>query len=138
MNNKSRWQIAIILALLLSSIMWELPMRAASQDKGRPVAAVEEGETAEVSEQIVSEMPINSGYESPGNSHKIQVRDAQKAKELLSGSGKLVASYGEFQIIEVDNATLKKVRKEVGVELRDEYNLVLLNSGAIDTTTEEA
>src|SRR5262249_48613191 len=50
---------------------------------------------------------------------------------------RLIADYGTYALMEVDAKTAKSLREKPGVERRDEYNLVMLNTGALDTTKPE-
>ncbi|MDX2032352.1 MAG: S8 family serine peptidase, partial [Blastocatellia bacterium] len=61
--------------------------------------------------------------------HKLRVRDAAVAAELVARGGRLVADYGAFQVIETEAPTSRRD----GIEICDEQNLLLLNAGALDT-----
>jgi len=74
------------------------------------------------------------GYRSESNIHKVRVSGASAAD--ASKRGQLVEDYGSFQLVEVSDAELAAVAALPGVELQDEYNVIRLNAGAIDTASE--
>ena len=69
---------------------------------------------------------------------KIRVSDPNLIREIVTGGGRLVADYGGFQLLEADAATAEALRGRQGVEVRDGDRHILLNVGALDTTTPEA
>ncbi len=77
-------------------------------------------------------------YRSPGDRHKVRTDDEQTARALESAGGRLVADYEGFRIYEVSSAVANSFATRNGAHLADDNNVVLLNSGAIDTTTPEA
>jgi hypothetical protein len=116
------WFVTIAVALLLPSFAWTLVLQAASQD-------------GEVRDQAAQDLPINSGYFSPSNRHKIKVAKGQLADQIEKGGGRVIALYDNEALLEVDSQTAQSLKTNRAVELRDEDNLILLNAGAIDTST---
>jgi uncharacterized repeat protein (TIGR01451 family) len=62
---------------------------------------------------------------------KVRVTDPRVSLRL-QGEGRMIADYGSFQLFEVDR--LPAVIGESGVEVRDDYNVIMLNAGWLDTT----
>lgn len=87
---------------------------------------------------IADQFPVNSEYSSPGDRHKLALSDRSAVEELQARGGRLIGDYESFAIVEVDSVTAKEMTGSGRAQARDEYNLVLLNAGAIDTTTHEA
>ncbi|AKJ02001.1 S8 family serine peptidase [Archangium gephyra] len=77
------------------------------------------------------------GYRSDAPLHKVQL-SAQRAAELEKQGAKVLGDYGAFKLVQVDTATLDSLQAAPGVELRDDYDHILLNAGRIDTTTASA
>ncbi|WP_434388901.1 S8 family serine peptidase [Melittangium boletus] len=69
--------------------------------------------------------------------HKVQV-NAQQAAELEKRGAKVLADYGSFKLMHLEESVLSTLPAEAGVELRDDYNNILLNAGTIDTASERA
>src|SRR6185436_10409163 len=69
--------------------------------------------------------------------HKIQVSDPFLATEMAARGARLLTDYGGYKLFEVDAVTPEMLNAHVA-EIRDEYNLIMLNVGAIDTTTQGA
>jgi hypothetical protein len=67
--------------------------------------------------------------------HKVEVaRDAAKARRLLDASGAvLLAAYDAFDLYRVDDATARALAAD-GARVRDDYDVVRLRRGAIDTS----
>ena len=47
----------------------------------------------------------------------------------------MLGDYGGFVLLEVDDAIADSIAQQSSIELADEYNRVLLNAGALDTST---
>ncbi|MEP7339947.1 MAG: S8 family serine peptidase [Acidobacteriota bacterium] len=73
------------------------------------------------------------GYLSKGDKHKLRVEDAQLARQLTAQGARQIADYGSYQIFNVDTATVRQLGVRDGATARDEDNVILLNSGALDT-----
>ncbi len=81
-------------------------------------------------------------YRSPGSSHKILVpaeEAALSARLLSTKSAKKVKKYGAFSLIEVSDETLLSLDEKSfeRVQLRDDFNLIMLRGGQLDTTAPE-
>ena len=74
------------------------------------------------------------GYRSEAATHKVQVGKGE-AEAVLQGGGRLIADYGAFQLVEVDEAGLAALAPSPEVSLQDEYNVIRLNAGDIDTAS---
>jgi hypothetical protein len=57
---------------------------------------------------------------------------------LTDADGRLVADYGGFQVLDVDEATAAGLAGQEGVEVRDDYDLIMLSTGPINTATPPA
>ncbi|MFL6276911.1 MAG: S8 family serine peptidase, partial [Blastocatellia bacterium] len=73
-----------------------------------------------------------------GGRHKLRLEDSGLARELTANGGRLIADYDSYQVVEVDSATAQSYKARNSVEVKDEYNLIMLNAGSIDTTTPQA
>jgi Subtilase family/HYR domain len=122
------WPLVVTAAVVLSSVLPGYDQHAAKQELG---GGIHPGMPV----QDVAPVP---DYVSPGDTHKVQVRADDTVGLEMAKGGRLVADYGSYKLIEVDSATAGKLGRERRAELRDEYNLILLNTGAIDTTTRAA
>jgi hypothetical protein len=78
-----------------------------------------------------------AAYRSPGDRHKVKVSDSRVAEQIAAQGGRLVSDYGSFKVFEVDSGTADSVQR-AGAAIADEDNLILLNAGAIDTSTPQA
>lgn len=124
MKRNIAWLLTISVALLLSSFVPSFSPLAARQD-------------GQVGVDIIDVDPTH-GYLSPGAKHKIQLSDPALAQQIEAQGGRLVADYGSYKVMEVDTETATELNKSRRGELRDEYNIIMLNAGAIDTTSSES
>lgn len=72
-------------------------------------------------------------YRSLSGNHKLRVYDAQTARELTSQGARLIADYGSFRILSAGEKILQSINQNESFSLSDEDNLILLNSGTLDT-----
>ena len=79
-----------------------------------------------------------AAYRSAGNRHKLQVSDEATAKMMESRGARLIADYSSFKVYEADTTLANSFASEKEIQVRDEDNVVQLNSGAIDTTDRKA
>jgi hypothetical protein len=109
--------------------------------------------TDKQSRTLLSETPFakrtlaNAGveplsYRSPGSSHKIVVpsqETALSATLLSAKSAKKAKKYGTFSLIEVSDETLSSLDEKSleRLQLRDDFNLIRLRGGQLDTTAPE-
>ena len=75
-----------------------------------------------------------TNYRSPGTLHKISVSDRQTINALISQGARMISDYGSYALLQANDA----LANTKGAQVVDENNLVLLNAGAIDTSTPEA
>ena len=117
------WTSVVAAALLLPSAIPYLSSQARNQDM-----------------QIESsprEAPSVPEYHSPNGRHKIQLQDPELASRIKAEGGRVIADYGDYQLLDVNDETADALSKKKQGELHDEYNVVLLNAGPIDTTDQE-
>jgi hypothetical protein len=65
--------------------------------------------------------------------HKIKTSDPQAGNQILLGGGRLIADYGAFQVYHTAQWP-SELPTPAATDVRDDYNLVLLNTGPLDTT----
>jgi subtilisin-like proprotein convertase family protein len=68
---------------------------------------------------------------------KVRVSDPLLARELITTGATLIADYGAFQLLEADPARVAPLIQAGRAEARDEEDLVLLNTRALDTRSDE-
>src|SRR5579864_4264364 len=68
--------------------------------------------------------------------HKLRVDNPAIATELQAAGAQLIEDYGGFQVFEVP-VLLQRLKNLPATEVRDDYNLVHLNEGTLDTTRPE-
>ena len=73
-----------------------------------------------------------------GALHKVSVSDPGLAQTLKSQGARVIADYGSFVLLEVNDAVASSLTNNPNAQIVDENNLVLLNAGTIDTRTPEA
>jgi hypothetical protein len=66
--------------------------------------------------------------------HKVQVRDASTAAQIVSDGGQLLADYGGYRLYQVDQVRTALVESGAA-DIRDDCNLIRLNAATIDTST---
>jgi hypothetical protein len=71
-------------------------------------------------------------------SHKLSVRDRQLAESLKDRGARVVADYGNFVLLEANDALANSVAGNASAQVVDHNNLILLNAKTIDTSTREA
>jgi hypothetical protein len=69
---------------------------------------------------------LSAGLALTAGAHKVQTSDAAVEREIVAAGGRLIADYGGYELFETARTN--------GVVLRDNYNLVLLNAGPVDTS----
>ncbi|QRO02839.1 S8 family serine peptidase [Archangium violaceum] len=79
----------------------------------------------------------SEGSHASSSLHKVQL-GAEKAAELEKQGARVLGDYGSFKLLQVDDATLESLSAAPGVEVRDDYNRILLNAGELDTTSTRA
>ena len=76
--------------------------------------------------------------EAAPTAHKVRVNDPQTRSALRAGGARLIADYGSFALYEAGDSIARALAQTATAEIVDQYNLILLNAGPIDTTTTEA
>jgi hypothetical protein len=74
----------------------------------------------------------------PAGSHKISVRDRQVVESLKSQGARIIADYGGFVLLGVNDELANGLANNRRVQIVDENNMVLLNTVTIDTRTPDA
>ena len=78
-----------------------------------------------------------ANYRSTSGRHKVRI-DGGPGDALKRSATSRVLDYGSFQVLELDRATADRLLASGNAENADAQNLVLLNTGAIDTTSPSA
>jgi hypothetical protein len=68
--------------------------------------------------------------------HKVQITDPALGQKITAAGGQLVADYGSFQLYNVPSIS-PELLVNPGTQNRDDYNVITLKSGALDTTQPE-
>lgn len=126
MARRILWLLIISAVLVLPSLLLNASLHAAD----KPNRAREVEPTSGLDQPI--------SYRSPGNRHKVEVTDAQVAREIESNGGRLVGDYGSFKVFDVSSEQAENLKQRNKGNYRDEDNVVMLNAGDIDTTTDQA
>jgi subtilisin-like proprotein convertase family protein len=127
-RNKAVFIFCLILILALPLVWGWQSSRAAKQPASR--------QDDRQSSAIENKSPA-SGYRSSTGKHKLRVTDAKLAGELERLGARLVADYGSFQVFDADEIVVRAMGKSDALSFSDEDNLILLNSGPLDTTKAE-
>jgi hypothetical protein len=64
-----------------------------------------------------------------GLAHKVQTSDPAAARAILAAGGRLIADYGGYQLLAAAQTN--------GLQVRDDYNFLLLNAARLDTSQPE-
>ncbi|HET9530111.1 MAG TPA: hypothetical protein VFQ92_07155, partial [Blastocatellia bacterium] len=78
-------------------------------------------------------------YRSPGRLRKVVVESSDRetlSEATLAGAIEL-CDYGSFRLLAIDQAALDSLETSPRLKVRDDFNLLLLRSGVIDTTAGE-
>jgi subtilisin-like proprotein convertase family protein len=125
---RSYWPVLSILLALAA--LFAIPVSAE-----RPVSRRDK--TLAAAADAVSADVIQDGYRSPGERHKVSVSDRQLLASLKSQGGRVIADYGSFVLMEVNDAVANSLQDSAKAQVVDENNLVLLNAAKIDTSAEK-
>ena len=66
-------------------------------------------------------------------SHKLSIRDRQLAESLKNRGAHVIADYGNFVLLEANDALANSLAGNASAEIVDYNNLILLNARTIDT-----
>lgn len=121
MKRNMGWLLTVMAAVFLPGIVLDPSLHAAGQQQLADTGVIED---------IVP----HSGYRSPGDRHKVKLADPALAEQIQKQGARLIADYGSFKLLEVDGGTVASLEGNRNVEIRDDYNLILLNAGEIDTS----
>jgi hypothetical protein len=130
----------LTISLLSLAVMMSGNQHASSDTNKNSLTHLSEASVAKRQLAQASLEPLT--YRSPGASHKILLptQDAELAANLLSAKKvKKAKKYGSFTLLEVSDETLASLYESdmQGAQLRDDFNLILLKRGQIDTTAQE-
>ena len=70
--------------------------------------------------------------------HSVSVSDRQLVETLKSQGARVIADYGSFVLLEVNDLVASGLTNTRNAQIVDGNNLILLNAGTIDTRTAEA
>jgi len=73
-----------------------------------------------------------------GGPRKLSVRDRQLVESLKDRGARVVADYGNFVLLDANDALANSLARNAGAENVDYNNLILLNAKTIDTSTRDA
>jgi hypothetical protein len=78
-------------------------------------------------------------YRSPGALRKVVARsdDRDSLSDAASAGAIEVSDYGSFKLFLIDQAALDRIGAQSRIAVRDDFNVLLLRSGVIDTTAGE-
>jgi hypothetical protein len=82
------------------------------------------------------DLPPNDSYRSASGRHKVKVTDPELMQKANSSKARVIADYGAFILAEADSNTADNLTTTRQAEVRDDFNLIMLNSGVVDTTSE--
>jgi subtilisin-like proprotein convertase family protein len=125
MNKTIRWSLSLGIPVVVAGMLWAFTPNASTSTKQKEV------------NKTIAKGPATE-YRSPGARHKVTASDEKSAAALQAQGARLIADYGGYKLFDVSSDLAAKSQGLAGLETVDENNLLLLNSGAIDTTTSEA
>jgi subtilisin-like proprotein convertase family protein len=123
MRSIIRWCLALSALVIILGIIWGLTPSAVTSTKQKSARKTSDGP--------------GQSYRSPGVRHKVSVSDPNTARALEKQGARVIADYGSYKLFEVPADLLEKV-DSAHAQVVDENNLLLLNSGTVDTSTEVA
>jgi hypothetical protein len=113
-------------ALLTAALLWLSPAVAANLDaSGKPSVSAPATDAVDP-----------ATYRSSAGRHKVRV-EVTGGEQKHTGVSRML-DYGSFQVLEMDRASADQLLSSGGATNADGHNLVLLNTGAIDTTSAAA
>src|SRR5262249_4225390 len=123
-----------------SPVAFTQPNRQVANQPNKPgdTRPVQAGRLGGPKQTQTSDVLRDTAYRSPSDRHKLVVSDQQFARSLQSQGSRLVGDYGSFQVWDVDRRTAATLGTTSAVENHDDFNLIMLNAGPIDTSTPQA
>ena len=73
-----------------------------------------------------------------GGPHKLSIRDRQLVESLKNRGAHVIADYGNFVLLDANDALANSLAGNASAEIVDYNNLILLNARTIDTRTRDA
>ena len=134
MLNSALQNVRVLTAtLFLAAIaLIVIPVSAQKPGGGAPKQLAPQKSTSRVE-------PVINNYRSPGQLHKVSVRgNPQLVASLQASGGRIIADYGSFVLLEVNEAVANGLANDKGAQVVDENNVIQLNAGAIDTSNEKS
>ncbi|HKE57726.1 MAG TPA: S8 family serine peptidase [Pyrinomonadaceae bacterium] len=125
MKNTFRWSLCLSALIALVAIAWTFTPTGTTTSKQKESSTSTQSGPA-------------PAYHSPGDRHKVSVSDEKVSQDLEKQGGRLIADYGSYKIFDVSSSLAATVSGNANVQSADENNLLLLNSGSIDTSTDAA
>jgi hypothetical protein len=127
MKNKSEWPLSVsVIAIVIGLVLTLTPSASTTNKQAPKQTTVRQSQTGPA-----------PAYRSPGMKHKVSVTDPEIMRDLEAHGASTVADYGSYKLFDLSNELLEKVAGRASTEVVDENNLLLLNAGAIDTSTSE-
>jgi len=86
--------------------------------------------------QASSDSPASAGRPSGSESaarRKVRVTDPEVGRQLIQAGSRMIADYGGFQVLDVDEPTAAALAGQEGIEVHHEWDLIMLNTGAMNT-----
>jgi hypothetical protein len=85
---------------------------------------------------LLSAKAVDAPAGAPLPGHKIEVSDPALARQITAEGGRLIGDYGAFQLYDVPSLSPELLGRGQA-QIRDEYNVITLKSGHLDTTQPE-
>src|SRR5215510_1265844 len=120
----AKWFLSLGAIALLVGFVWHFTPSASTSSKKAAVKTVHDS----------TEAP----YRSPGSLHKVSMSDPEAIKNIEAQGAHAIADYGSFKLYNLTSEQLGKSSGKESTQIVDENNLVLLNSGTIDTSRSAA
>jgi subtilisin-like proprotein convertase family protein len=111
----------------------------------QPLSIVAEAAHDSATPRMVAQVSMDSPWAAAGPTssapparRRIRVNDADVRRFLTDGDSRLVAGYGSFQVLDVDEATAAALTAHEGVDVLHDDDVIMLNAGPIKTTSPQA
>ncbi|MGH7936532.1 MAG: hypothetical protein ACREF8_05950, partial [Chthoniobacterales bacterium] len=80
----------------------------------------------------------SASAQGPQQNHKVSVSDRNLVLTLQSQGARVIADYGSFVLLSANDRIANNLKGNPNAQIVDQNNLILLNAGAIDTSTRAA